>query len=332
MTNRSNKSTIVALHETIQMTQPIATDWVKQSHRSSTAGHMAEKDTGYLGSDEWAPPPINIINFDNYRINNSWSSSSNHEIVEYDEDEDDDGDGGGFERMPSITEEYDDGDASNLFSYDNRNGSDVVYVVTWRGPEELSSASMDALVWTLGNDLHESTIVYLIHVFPELRYIPTPLGRLPISQANPEQKESCLVQERSKRSEYLQRFLSLCSSSKVQVETVLIESDMEAKAILDLIPILNIRTLVLGATKSTLRKLRGSSKKGGGGTLDQIIHSAPEFCEVKIICEGKEVSLQDTDSPTPSLAAQSPRDSNVSGLKPMPNDTNSFVNCSCFKL
>lgn len=299
---------------------------------------MAEKDIGYLGSDEWAPPPINIINFDNYRINNSWSSSSNHEIVEDDEDEDDDdGRFGGSRLMPSITEEYDDddGDASNLFSYDNRNGSDVVYVVTWRGSEELSSASMDALVWTLGNNLHESTIVYLVHVFPELRYISTPLGRLPISQANPEQKESCLVQERSKRSEYLQRFLSLCSSSKVQVDTVLIESDMEAKAILDLIPILNIRTLVLGATKSTLRKLRGSSKKGGGGTLDQILHNAPEFCEVKVICEGKEVSLQDqlaTESPTPSLTAQSPRDTNVNGLKPMPNNTNSFVKCSCFKL
>lgn len=79
------------------------------------------------------------------------------------------------------------------------------------------------------------------------------MGRLPISQANPDQKENFLNQERRKRSEYLQKFLSLCSSSKVQVETVLIESDMEAKAILDLIPILNIRKLVLGATKSTLR-------------------------------------------------------------------------------
>ncbi|XP_024987353.1 U-box domain-containing protein 35-like [Cynara cardunculus var. scolymus] len=295
---------------------------------------MAEKDVGYLGSDEWAPPPINIINFDNYRINNAWS---NHEIVEEDDDDDDDDNGrfGGSRLMPSITEEYDDGDAGNLFSYDSRNGSDVVYVVTWRGTEELSSASMDALVWTLGNDLHESTIVYLVHVFPELRYIPTPLGRLPISQANPEQKESCLVQERSKRSEYLQRFLSLCSSSKVQVETVLIESDMEAKAILDLIPILNIRTLVLGATKSNLRKLRGSSKKGGGGTLDQILHNAPESCDVKVICEGKEVSLQDqsvTGSPTPSVTAQSPRDAYVNGLKTMPDNTDSSVKCSCFKL
>ncbi|XP_071734323.1 uncharacterized protein [Rutidosis leptorrhynchoides] len=52
----------------------------------------------------------------------------------------------------------------------------------------------------------------------------------PLSQANPEQKEGYLIQERSNRSDYLQKFLSDCSSSEVQVETVLIESDMEAKA------------------------------------------------------------------------------------------------------
>ncbi|PWA51458.1 hypothetical protein CTI12_AA417400 [Artemisia annua] len=232
-----------------------------------------------------------------------------------------------------VSKEYSD----DMFPYGNV--SDVVYVVTWKGTEELLSASMDALLWTLGNSLHESTMVYLVYVFPELRFIPTPLGRLPIAQVNPEQKESYLIQERRKRSEYLQKFLSLCSSAKVQVETVLIESDMEAKAILDLIPILNIKKLVLGATKSSVRKLKSSSKRGsGGGTLDQIIHNAPQFCEVKVICEGKEVSLQDqftSEPPSPSSTAPSQRDINVDTLKTMQVQqahTDGFVNCSCFKL
>ncbi|KAL7604259.1 U-box domain-containing protein 36 [Lactuca sativa] len=311
---------------------------------------MAENDIEYLGSGVPAPPPINIINFENYRTNNDggWSGGSHNEIeiVEEDEEEEEEDVGGGrfggFRVMPSITEEYDSSNPSDLFSYDiNRNMNDVVYVVTWRGTEEMSSASMDALLWTLGNNLNdESTIVYLVYVFPEIRFLPTPLGRLPISQANPDQKENFLNQERRKRSEYLQKFLSLCSSSKVQVETVLIESDMEAKAILDLIPILNIRKLVLGATKSTLRKLKSSSKKGGGGTIDQILHNAPEFCDVKIICEGKEVSLQDQLSTEPSSpsssTAPSPRgDTTVSTLKPVPvgqGYTIGFVSCSCFKL
>lgn len=37
------------------------------------------------------------------------------------------------------------------------------------------------------------------------------------------------------------------------MDTVLIESDAEAKAMLDLIPILNITKLVLGTTKADLR-------------------------------------------------------------------------------
>jgi hypothetical protein len=40
---------------------------------------------------------------------------------------------------------------------------------------------------------------------------------------------------------------------QVKVDTILIESDMIARAILDLIPILNIRKLVVGTTKPSLR-------------------------------------------------------------------------------
>ncbi|KAL3655519.1 hypothetical protein CASFOL_001305 [Castilleja foliolosa] len=89
--------------------------------------------------------------------------------------------------------------------------------------------------------------------------------------------------------------------ANVKADTILIESELEAKAILDLIPILNIRNLVLGATKSTIRRMR---YRKGNGVVDQIVQSAPEFCEVKIICEGKEMSelmmMDKTPSPSPS--------------------------------
>lgn len=127
---------------------------------------MAENDIEYLGSGVPAPPPINIINFENYRTNNDggWSGGSHNEIeiVEEDEEEEEEDVGGGrfggFRVMPSITEEYDSSNPSDLFSYDiNRNMNDVVYVVTWRGTEEMSSASMDALLWTLGNNLNDES-------------------------------------------------------------------------------------------------------------------------------------------------------------------------------
>lgn len=40
---------------------------------------------------------------------------------------------------------------------------------------------------------------------------------------------------------------------QVKADTMLIESDMVGKAILDLIPVLNVRKLVVGAAKSSLR-------------------------------------------------------------------------------
>ncbi|KAI3466485.1 hypothetical protein Pfo_023148 [Paulownia fortunei] len=141
----------------------------------------------------------------------------------------------------------------SVLSFDfGERGEDVVYVAVGKQGEE---TSMDALIWTLNNALinPSSTLVFLVHVFPETKYIPTPLGKLPISQVNPEQKEKYMAQERGKRRDFLQKFLNVCSASQVKVDTILIESEMEAKAILDLIPILHIRKLVLGATKSTVR-------------------------------------------------------------------------------
>ncbi|KAK6124756.1 hypothetical protein DH2020_041508 [Rehmannia glutinosa] len=178
--------------------------------------------------------------------------------------------------------------------YGGRDDDEAVYVAVGRQSEE---TSMDALIWVLNNAvIPSSTLVFLIHVFPETKYIPTPLGKLPISQVNPEQKENYMIQETAKRRQFLQKFLTLCSASQVKVDTILIESEMEAKAIVDLIPILNIKKLVLGTTKSDLRRMRS---RRGNGVIDQILSNAPESCEVKIICEGNEMSELPLDSPSP---------------------------------
>ncbi|KAK3007154.1 hypothetical protein RJ639_017234 [Escallonia herrerae] len=229
-------------------------------------------------------------------------------------------------RMASVLEE---GEGS-LFSYDfhhGEGGGDVLYVAIGgrSGSGDNGGPDMDALAWTLSHAVDPaSTLVYLIHVFPELRHIPTPLGKLPLSQVNPGQKETYMIQERSRRREYLQKFLDLCSASKVKVETILIESDKEAKAILELIPILNIKKLVLGATKSSPRKSRSRR-----GIADQIIPNAPEFCEVIVICEGKQVfEDQMAESPSPS-----PRGNEEYNLKPVQEEqqVNGSFTCNCFK-
>ncbi|QCD77314.1 U-box domain-containing protein 35-like [Vigna unguiculata] len=163
---------------------------------------------------------------------------------------------------------------------------DTVYVAVGKSP-----SSIEALSWTLNNFTTPSTILYLIHVFPEIKHLPNPLGvgMIPKDQVSPEQVESYMAQERGKRRELLNKFLQLCSASKVKVDTILIESDLIAKAIIDLIPILQIRKLVIGANKSQIRKLR--SRKGSG-IVDQIVQNAPESCNVSIVCDGKEVNEQ----------------------------------------
>ncbi|KAL0310800.1 UNVERIFIED_CONTAM: hypothetical protein Sangu_2374700 [Sesamum angustifolium] len=219
----------------------------------------------------------------------------------------------------------------SVFSLDfHERGEDVVYVAVGGNKQ----TSMDALIWTLNHAVvnPSSTLVFLIHVFPETKFIPSPLGMLPVSQVNPEQKEMYMAQERRKRTEFLHKFLIVCSASQIKADTIIIESDTEAKAILDLIPILNIRKLVLGATKSAVRRILRSSRKGKG-VADEIVQNAPEFCEVKIICEGKEMSEVIVESRS-SSSSLSPRITHhpAPGLAPDQEHVDESYACGCFNL
>ncbi|KAG0473929.1 hypothetical protein HPP92_015786 [Vanilla planifolia] len=122
---------------------------------------------------------------------------------------------------------------------------DEVYVAVGK-----SSSSMEALSWALKHVAKPSSTLYLIHVFPEVHLIPTPLGMVPKDQVSPQQVEAYIDRERNKRRELLQKFLNQCSAFKG--ETLLIESNLVAKAIVDLIPVLCIKRLILGTTKSNI--------------------------------------------------------------------------------
>ncbi|XP_057753394.1 LOW QUALITY PROTEIN: U-box domain-containing protein 54 [Arachis stenosperma] len=213
-------------------------------------------------------------------------TSSSSEIVEIEEEE---------EQDMKTSKLYLNNDAPKTMSRISEGKSseeeESVYVAVGK-----SETSMEALTWTLKNlATTSSTMLYLIHVFPEIKHIPNPLGMgmIPKSQVSGEQVESYMAQERAKRRNLLHKFLQTCSACKVKVDTILIESDFVAKAILDLIPILHITKLVLGLNKSQLRKLR--SRKGNG-IADQVLQSAPEMCKVRIVCEGKEISENITGS------------------------------------
>ncbi|XP_017434367.1 U-box domain-containing protein 35 isoform X2 [Vigna angularis] len=182
---------------------------------------------------------------------------------------------------------------STVFSLDIHNcnnddddDDDVVYVAVGNNDEH-SSPSMEALSWALKHAVTPSaTVVRLLHVFPQVKLIPSPLGKIPRSHVNEEYANMHLAQVRAKRKLLLQKFIDLCVHSKVKVEMMLIEGDNVAKAIMEHVGNLNIRKVVVGISRSDLRKCESGRKSGIAG---KVLKYAEESCDVKIICEGREV-------------------------------------------
>ncbi|XP_058727754.1 U-box domain-containing protein 35-like [Vicia villosa] len=189
------------------------------------------------------------------------------------------------EPLDSIKEE-EDYERSTVFSLDihkdKLSDSDVVYVAVGE-----NGSSMEALSWTLKHLVKpNSTIVSLVHVFPRVKQIPTPMGKIPRSRVNQEYVNIYMTQEKSKRKLLLQKFIDMCTDSKVKVEILLIEGDKVAKAIVELVKNLNILKLVIGTTQSYLRK---HASRRQNSTAEMVLKSVEENCDVKIICEGREV-------------------------------------------
>ncbi|KAG4948901.1 hypothetical protein GLYMA_15G121100v4 [Glycine max] len=183
------------------------------------------------------------------------------------------------EQLDTISEEDCE---SSVFSFDFHNDKDVVHVAV----DHVGESSMEALLWTLNHAVTPSTTVYLVHVFPEIRLVPSPFGKFPRSHVNPEYVNFHLTQQKSKTKELLQKFIDLCLDSKVKVEIMLIEGDNIAKAITDHVRVHSIRKLVIGITKSNLSK---SVSRRRNAIANKVLKNVPEICDIKIICDGKEV-------------------------------------------
>lgn len=123
---------------------------VNQYHYQYSSNYIDNSSGGSAGlSSTEIEEEVNPSDHELFEINN-WNNNGREEGL----------------GLASIKEEVD----GSLFSFDIQNGEDNVYVAVGK-----SESSMDALAWTLKHVVNNrSTFVYLIHVFPELRYIPTP--------------------------------------------------------------------------------------------------------------------------------------------------------------
>uniref|UniRef100_A0A6M2FBD9 Uncharacterized protein n=1 Tax=Populus davidiana TaxID=266767 RepID=A0A6M2FBD9_9ROSI len=111
------------------------------------------------------------------------------------------------------------------------------------------------------------------------------VGRLSRSQLSQDQMRFYINEENNRRRNHLQKYISLCVDAKVTVDTMLLESNSTAKAVLELIPVLNIRHLVMGTKRlPRSRLLRKKLAKG-----EFVKKNAPDYCEVSIIHESKKI-------------------------------------------
>ncbi|THG23455.1 U-box domain-containing protein 33-like isoform X1 [Camellia sinensis] len=160
--------------------------------------------------------------------------------------------------------------------------------------------------WAIDHAVSPGARVFLVHVFPPITYIPTPVGRLSRSQLSEEQVRVYINEDNNRRRHLLQKYIRLCNDAKVTVDTMLLESNTTAKAILDLIPVLNITNLVIGTKRPSSSRMCNYScciwnsfhfsnaenrrlMMKGMGKGEYVKKNAPEFCEVSIVYDGKKL-------------------------------------------
>ncbi|KAJ6760782.1 U-BOX DOMAIN-CONTAINING PROTEIN 52-LIKE [Salix purpurea] len=180
----------------------------------------------------------------------------------------------------------------------------------------------DVLKWALDHAVSPGARVFLVHVFPPLTYISTPVGRLSRSQLSKDQMRFYINEENNRRRNQMQKYFRLCANAKVAVDTMLLESNLTAKTILELIPVLNITHLVMGNKRLPRSRYRLLRKKLGKGEF--VKKNAPDYCEVSIIHDGKKI--MDGEDGIEPVSSCSQRPDVIS------NSANKSFNLPCFSV
>ncbi|OIT04856.1 PREDICTED: U-box domain-containing protein 52-like [Nicotiana attenuata] len=177
---------------------------------------------------------------------------------------------------------------------------------------------LHVLQWALDHAISPGIRICLVHIFPPITYIPSPVGKLSKSQLSREQVQAYINQESNRRKNLLEKYIRLCNDAKVPVDTVLVESKSPAKTLLDLITVVNVTSIVIG-TKRSLSTIR---VKKGHGVGEYVQKNAPDFCQVKVVSEGKEIKKEHV--------VQLKRSSNPTSLVRSKQSDRNFFECMCF--
>ncbi|XP_011089456.1 U-box domain-containing protein 33 [Sesamum indicum] len=154
-------------------------------------------------------------------------------------------------------------------------GGGTVHVAVGKSVEK-----MEALLrWTI--NMFPGWEICLLHVHRPSPLIPTLLGKLPVSRANPEMVAAFRKEEKAEITKLLSTYLMTCSKSRVKASIITIEANEVQKGIVNLVNLHMIRKLVVGVIPDFMKGKRSSCKACHAAKY------APSYCEMWFVNKGK---------------------------------------------
>ncbi|KAL3530745.1 hypothetical protein ACH5RR_010067 [Cinchona calisaya] len=138
--------------------------------------------------------------------------------------------------------------------------------------------------------------ICILHVHRPSPLIPTLLGKLPASQANPEVVTAFRNVEWEETRKLLHNYWELCNRSKVKASIITSEADQVQTEIVNLVSRHDIKKLVIGAIPDCSKLKKCSSKASYAAKM------APPFCKIWFINKGKLVWMRQDSQSSSSTA------------------------------
>ncbi|XP_076934284.1 U-box domain-containing protein 33-like [Bidens hawaiensis] len=155
-------------------------------------------------------------------------------------------------------------------------GGDKVFVAVGKSVEK----AVSLFHWTFRRFRDQE--ICILHVHQPSPLIPTLLGKLPATQANPDVASAYRREERDEMEKLLLEYMNLCSRSKVKAYVVTTENDQVRKGIMDLVNKYRVQKLVMGAAPENWMKVKKKSSKSSYAAKN-----APPFCQIWLVNKGQ---------------------------------------------
>ncbi|CAH8381628.1 unnamed protein product [Eruca vesicaria subsp. sativa] len=164
------------------------------------------------------------------------------------------------------------------------------------------AASRRAVRWAVDNLLPHIDRLVLVHVMPTVTTIPSPSGsKIPVDDLEESVVSMYRQDLRKQFEEVFLPFKRMCAS--VKVETLLLEHDDPAKALLKYISDGEVECLVIGSCSPSFL-----TRKKGQEMPSRVLGEAPETCEVYVISKDRVITKSSNQlSPDSSYSFRTPK-------------------------